>query len=269
MATAIRDNVAKTRVAWGLIKRNETGMKNLLLVTASIVAFGAAVPAFGADLAAQPVYTKAPPPPSVAAPIYAWSGYYLGMNGGLGTAHNSWDFAGVTPEGSHDAIGGTIGGQIGYRWQSGPVVFGVEGQGNWADFSGSNVSLAFPASTNRTKTDAFGLITGQIGYAFNNVLLYAKGGAAVTSNTYQINSAGALLASSDSARWGGTVGVGVEVGFAPNWSLGVEYDHLFRQEGTVAFTGATGSLGNDRISQDFDILAARINYKFAPMILNY
>ncbi|WFU14520.1 outer membrane beta-barrel protein [Bradyrhizobium sp. CB3481] len=243
-------------------------MKNLLLVTASIAAFGAAVPALGADLAAQPVYTRAPPP-AVAAPIYDWSGYYLGMNGGLGTSHNSWDFAGVTPEGSHDAIGATIGGQIGYRWQSGPVVFGVEGQGNWADFSGSNVSLAFPANINGTKTDAFGLITGQVGYAFNNVLLYAKGGAAVTGNTYQINSAGALLASSDGARWGGTVGVGVEVGFAPNWSLGVEYDHLFRQEGTGAFTGATGPLGNDRISQDFDILTARINYKFAPMILQY
>ncbi|WP_407114536.1 hypothetical protein [Bradyrhizobium sp. LMG 9283] len=47
---------------------------------------------------------------------------------------------------------------------------------NWADFTGSNISVAFPADTNRTKIDAFGLITRQIGYAFNNVLIYAKGG---------------------------------------------------------------------------------------------
>ncbi|MCA6107972.1 outer membrane protein [Bradyrhizobium cenepequi] len=246
-------------------------MKNLLLLTASMLALGAVAPAFGADLAEQPVYTKAPsPPPPATVAIYDWTGFYIGANGGLGLGHSSWDFGGVTPEGSHDPSGGTLGGQIGYRWQSGPFVFGIEGQGNWADFSGSNVSLAFPADLNRTKTDAFGLLTGQIGYAFNNTLLYVKGGAAVTSNTYQVNSAGALLASTDSLRWGGTVGVGVEVGFAPNWSLGVEYDHLFRQEGNVNFASATGAAGTDRINQDFDLLTARINYKFSgPLTFRY
>ena len=93
----------------------------------------------------------------------------------------------VGPEGSHDATGGTVGGQVGYRWQAGTWVFGLEAQGNWADFSGSNASLVFPGFRNHTNVDAFGLFTGQVGYAVNNVLLYVKGGAAVTSNSYRIN----------------------------------------------------------------------------------
>ena len=95
-------------------------------------------------------------------------------------------------------------GQVGDRWQLRQVVLGVEGQGNWADFSGSNLSQAFPGFSNPSKLDAFGLITGQIGYALNNVLLYAKGDAAVTGDSYRILDAanGALAATaSDNTRW--------------------------------------------------------------------
>ncbi|WP_027556091.1 outer membrane protein [Bradyrhizobium sp. Cp5.3] len=240
-------------------------MKKLLLVTASMMALSAVAPAFGADLAAQPVYTKAPPPPPVVVAYYDWSGFYAGLNGGWGSSHNSWDFAGTTPEGSHDANGGTVGGQIGYRWQIGQTVIGVEAQGNWADFSGSNVSTAFPADSNHTRVDAFGLMTSQFGYAFSNVLLYAKAGAAVTSSTYQVNSVppGTQLASADTTRWGGTVGAGIEVNVAPNWSVGIEYDHVFMPTSDVNFTAtAGGSFGNDRIRQDFDLVTARLNYKF-------
>ncbi|KRR19397.1 outer membrane protein [Bradyrhizobium retamae] len=231
-------------------------MKNLLLVTCSIVALGAAAPAFGADLAAQPVYMAPPPPPQVAAAIYDWSGLYIGINGG-------WGFS--------DATGSTVGGQIGYRQQMGQAVFGIEGQGNWADFSGSNVSTTFPLNTNRSTTDAFGLITGLIGYTSNNVLLYAKGGAAVTSNTHQVTSTliGAQLASTDNTRLGAAVGAGVEVGFAPNWSVGVEYDHLFMPDANVNFTTAAGVVATDRIRQDFDLLTLRLNYKFSPPVLKY
>ena len=80
------------------------------------------------------------------AAVYDWSGFYIGANGGWGSSRNCWDFAapGVVAfgsEGSHDATGGTVGGQVGYRWQAGTWVFGVEAQGNWADFKGSNISL--------------------------------------------------------------------------------------------------------------------------------
>jgi outer membrane immunogenic protein len=247
-------------------------MKKVLLVTASLIALGAAAPAVAADLAARP-YTKAPP---MVAAVYDWTGFYIGANGGWGSSHNSWDLLGVGTfgEGSHDASGGTIGGQVGYRWQAGTWVFGVEAQGNWADFKGSNISLFDPTVRNESRVNAFGLFTGQVGYAANNVLFYVKGGAAVTSNEYRRFDVptNALFASTeDDTRWGATVGVGLEYAFAPNWSVGVEYNHLFMQDRTYAFTTPGGVfIGNDRISQDVDLVTARLNYKFGgPVIAKY
>jgi outer membrane immunogenic protein len=239
-------------------------MKKVLLVTASLIALGAAAPALAADLAARP-YTKAPP---MIAAVYDWSGFYIGANGGWGTSRNCWDFIGVgtSAEGCHDADGGTIGGQVGYRWQAGTWVFGLEAQGNWADFKGSNVSLFAPAFRNESRVNAFGLFTGQVGYAVNNVLFYVKGGAAVTSNEYRsfVTATNALAGTtSDDTRWGGTVCVGLEYCFAPNWSFGVEYNHLFMQDRTYNFTTpAGGFFSNDRIRQDVDLVTARLNYKF-------
>ena len=238
--------------------------KTLLLAAASIVALSAAAPAVAADLAARP-YTKAP---AMVAAIYDWSGFYIGINGGGGSAHSTWDLVGGAREGSHDATGGTVGGQIGYRWQAGQWVFGIEGQGNWADFSGDNISAVF-ATRNRSKIDSFGLITGQVGYAWNNVLAYVKGGAAVVGDKFEVFSAtsGALLASNDQTRWGGTVGAGLEFGFAPNWSVGVEYNHIFLQDKDVIFTGLVGT---ERISQGVDMGLVRLNYKFGgPIIAKY
>src|SRR3569833_2510195 len=112
-------------------------------------------------------------------------------------------------------------------------MFGLEGQGIWADFSGDNVSNFILTKRNRSRIDAFGLFTGQIGYAWNNVLFYVKGGDAVVADKFDIYTApgsvgaGTLLASSSDTRWGGTVGAGLEVGSAPNWTVGVEYDHIF------------------------------------------
>jgi outer membrane immunogenic protein len=248
-------------------------MKKVLLVTASLIALGAAAPAVAADLAARP-YTKAP---AMIAAVYDWSGFYIGANGGWGQSRNSWDFLpGVLTfgEGSHDASGGTVGGQVGYRWQAGTWVFGVEAQGNWADFKGSNISLFDATVRNESRIDAFGLFTGQVGYAANNVLFYVKGGAAVTSNDYRrfFAATNTLFASSnDDTRWGGTVGVGLEYGFAPNWSFGVEYNHLFMQDRTLAFTTPGGLFfGNVRVDQDVDLVTARLNYKFGgPIIAKY
>ena len=154
--------------------------------------------------------------------------------------------------------------------------FGVEGQGNWADFSGSNVSLLFSPDFNRSRVDSFGLITGQVGYAWNNVLLYVKGGAAVTGDRYDAFSGttGLALASTSDTRWGGTVGAGLEFGFAPNWSMGVEYDHLFMGTRNVNFNDPTGAFfQTESISQDVDIGLVRLNYRFggwgAPVTAHY
>jgi outer membrane immunogenic protein len=242
-------------------------VNKILLTTTALIALGVA-PAVGADLAARP-YTKAP----VAVAMYNWGGFYAGVNGGWGSSRNSWDetFGVVFPMGSHDATGGTVGGQIGYRWQAASWVFGVEAQGNWADFKGSNVIPLAAAFTNETRVDAFGLFTGQVGYAANNVLFYLKGGAAVTSDRYRMlaTATGAQVVNSvDDTRWGGVVGVGLEYGFAPNWSAGIEYNHLFMQDKTYNFVSngaiipAGASFAQNRIRQDIDLVTARINYKF-------
>ncbi|MBB4381405.1 outer membrane protein [Bradyrhizobium sp. SBR1B] len=235
--------------------------KNLLLAAVSLVALGATAPALAADLAARP-YTKAPP--AAIAAVYDWSGFYIGVNGGGGSADTSWNLVNFGAEGSHNSTGGTVGGQVGYRWQSGQFVFGLEGQGNWADFSGDNIS-GITGFRNRTRVDSFGLITGQVGYAWNNVLLYAKGGAAVVSNKYDVYSTvtGANLDRADETRWGATVGAGLEYGFAPNWTVGVEYNHIFLGDHDITF--ASGAV--ERVKQDVDMGLVRLNYKFGGPIL--
>ena len=120
----------------------------------------------------------------------------------------------------------------------------------------------------------FGLFTGQVGYAWNNALLYVKGGAAVTSDRFRTFSSatGALTSSSgDDTRWGGALGVGLEYGFAPNWSAAIEYDHLFMQDRTYTFTTPAGVLvGTDRVGQDVDLVTVRVNYRFGgPVIAKY
>src|SRR5690349_17971358 len=192
--------------------------KNLLLAAVSLVALSATAPALAADLAARP-YTKAP---AMVATIYDWSGFYIGINGGGGSSHKCWDFidAGLfDPEGCHNATGGTFGGQIGYRWQMASWVFGLEAQGNWADFRGDNISLLAPTLfRNQSRIDSFGLFTGQIGYAWGPALLYVKGGAAVTDDRYRVFDVptGLIDDRANETRWGATVGVGFEYLITPN-----------------------------------------------------
>ena len=133
-------------------------MKKFLLgSTAGLIALGMSVPAMAADLAARP-YTKAPP--AMVAAIYDWSGFYIGANGGYGNSRNSWSIPGFGSEGAFDANGAVAGGQIGYRWQTGAMVFGLEAQYDWSDMSGSQVSLGFvllrvmPLSTHMSAASA-------------------------------------------------------------------------------------------------------------------
>ena len=247
-------------------------MKKLYLGSVGLALLGMAGSASAADMA-----VKAPPPPPLPV-IYNWSGFYIGANGGGGWSDKCWDvtsFRGPVAsvrEGCHDASGGVVGGQIGYRWQSAGWVFGLEAQGDWADLTASNTSLFIPAWTNNSKVEAFGLFTGQVGYAWNNVLWYVKGGAAVTDDRYRgtVTATGALFDSANETRWGGVVGTGLEYGFAPNWSVAVEYDHLFMGNRSITFTSAGVLAGipagstfrTDSIRQDVDMVTARINYHF-------
>jgi outer membrane immunogenic protein len=251
-------------------------MKKILFASVSLLALGAFAPAMAADLAARP-YTKAP---VAVASIYNWSGFYIGANAGGGSSHNCWDLtnaggvvvAPAVSEGCHNATGAIVGGQVGYRWQATNWVFGLEAQGDWANLKGSNTSspAALAPLVNQTKIDAIGLFTGQVGYAWNNVLWYVKGGAAVTHNKYNGLLAGVVIDTANETRWGGAVGTGIEFGFAPNWSVGVEYNHLFMGKHTDSFTLLGVTTRTDSIKQDVDMATVRVNYTFGgPVVARY
>jgi outer membrane immunogenic protein len=224
--------------------------------------------AFAADLPAR-TYVKAAP--AYVAAIYDWSGLYVGGNAGFGSSRDCrTNLTIATNLGCYNATGAVAGGQLGYRLQSGAWVYGVEAQGDWADLNGNAQSIANPARSIRSQTDAFGLFTGQVGYALNNTLLYVKGGAAVTDRKFDFinNTTGLTTASSGfKSQWGGTVGTGVEIGFAPNWSAGVEYDHIFEAKRGVAFTTPAGvpTVNTYQSGGDTDLVTARLNYKLGDL----
>jgi outer membrane immunogenic protein len=242
-------------------------MKKFLLGTVGLVALGMAAPASAADLAARP-YTKAPPP--YIEPMYNWSGFYIGINGGWGQSRKTFDILGFGEGFSADATGGTFGGQIGYNWQAGSWVFGLEAQGNWADLSRSFIDPFDTRFSVGSKVDALGLFTGRVGYAANNALFYVKGGAAVASNKYFAAFNGVDFIDVSNTRWGADLGVGFEWGFTPNWSFGVEYNHAFL--GNNDFNWANNRIGwtNVNVKQDIDLVTARINYRFGgPVVARY
>jgi outer membrane immunogenic protein len=162
-------------------------------------------------------------------------------------------------------------------------VFGLEAQGDWANLKGSNISslgtFAGAPFLNQTKIDAIGLFTGQVGYAWNNVLWYAKGGAAVTHDKYsgiaQAPTAGfavgSLFDQASETRWGGAVGTGLEFRFAPGWSVAVEYDHLFMGSSSQNLINTFGGFDRTQnIKQDVDIGTVRVNYTFGgPVVAKY
>ena len=120
-------------------------MKTLFGATVGLGAIAAAASAFGADLPMKRAYTKAPP--AVVATVYDWSGFYVGFNAGGGSSRNCWNLisnAGVAVnpaanrEGCNTGGGAAVGGQVGYRYQMANWVFGVEAQGDWANFNGTS-----------------------------------------------------------------------------------------------------------------------------------
>ncbi|MGO9358612.1 MAG: outer membrane protein [Xanthobacteraceae bacterium] len=255
-------------------------MKKLILSVA-VLALGA-VSASAADLAPRP-YTKAP---VLVSPVYDWSGFYVGLNGGYGWSdYGVSNFTTGVALGSQTATGGVAGGQFGWRTQSGWLVWGLDFQGDWASLKGSGAGgLAgggnnniqfnlFPLTINSKMSD-FGIIAATAGYAANNVLFYAKAGAAFTTQTFtSVTAGGFVFDGQTETRWGAALGAGIEYGITANWTVALEYDHLFM--GSVDDSMLAGGVGPAvtrvlRISQDVDLVTARINYKFGgPVVARY
>jgi outer membrane immunogenic protein len=193
---------------------------------------------------------KAHAPVVVATPAYNWTGFYLGGHIGYGWGHtdvtningNPPFPAGTQSSSDQDGILGGL--QGGYNWQFAPNwLIGFEGDYSWADISGDQSRYSTVTSpvnytarrfnTANRKVDWTATATARLGYAWNNWLFYAKGGAAwahAKSNSTTVNPAAGniVLATTtgESTRTGWTVGGGVEWGFWNNWSAKIEYDYL-------------------------------------------
>lgn len=246
--------------------------KHLFFASVSILALAASA-ASAADL---PV--KAPPMVAPAS-VYDWGGFYVGINGGGGFEDPHWldttptDCEGLgTPceLGRHTASGGTIGGQVGWRTQSGAWVWGVDLQGNWAHISGSHVDMLDPTFTDSSTVRDFGILALTGGWAVNNVLFYGKAGVAWVDNHYS-TSDGVQNFTAKDVRWAPAVGVGFEYGFSRNWSFAVEYDHIFAGHHDVTMTDQVGDFfGASMRQQDLDLITARLNYRFGgPVVARY
>ena len=100
-----------------------------------------------------------------------------------------------------------------------------------------------------------------------------KGGAAVTDNRYSsfFTATNVVFNQANETRWGGAVGTGLEFGFAPNWSVGIEYDHLFMGTDSVTFpASAIAVTRSDNIQQNVDMGTVRLNYRFSgPVAAKY
>jgi outer membrane immunogenic protein len=218
-------------------------MKKLLLAGASLLAMGA-VSASAADLPAR-MPTKAPA--YVAPMTYNWTGFYLGLNGGGGFGRS--EFNGTLPSGSFDTSGGLFGGTIGYNWQTGPFVLGLEGDIDWSGIKGSGTCGVATACD--VRNDYLATIRGRLGYAIDRWMPYVTGGAAIGN----VKSSIAGFGDSDKTRAGWTVGAGIEASIAGPWTAKVEYLYVDLGDADTAVAGTSANFTSN-------IVRAGINYKF-------
>jgi outer membrane immunogenic protein len=238
--------------------------RSLLTCFALLVALTTA-PAKAADL---PVSVKAPAP--VAAPAYNWSGFYIGGHVGGAWGDKDWTFinsnvAIIAPDsfGSHNVSGLIAGGQIGLNWQpwGSNWVFGVEAQGSWSNADGEHTpgGLGF-----RTEVETLITITGRVGYAFDRVLVYAKGGYAYARDKYELFDPSGVDPTffSEHNRSGWTVGGGAEVAVWQNWSAKLEYNFMDFGKKQVDFSDIFGNFFSFDAEQKIHVVKFGINYRF-------
>jgi outer membrane immunogenic protein len=257
-------------------------MKRTLIAGAAFASLLVATSASAADL---PVYTKAPP----VAVVYDWTGFYIGTNLGYSFGRGTTDgtqtigslvaaLTTVTPMSGRADVNGFIGGgQLGYNWQHGAWVFGLEGDIQFSNErgSGSVCTAACPAGlvfTRDYKLDWFGTARGRVGFLpAERILLYATGGLA-----YGGFSGSSSTLPMDFGTWsqtnvGWTVGAGAEAALGANWSVKLEY--LYMDLGSVGGSSATVGLNKWVFDTKFtdNIVRVGLNYKFGggPIVSRY
>jgi outer membrane immunogenic protein len=238
-------------------------MKKRLLGGVALLALTAASAA-AADLPAR--VQRAPGPVPVVYE-YNWSGFYIGGHGGGAWGEKCFTFVGVG-DGCHNVSGGLAGGQVGFNWQTGNLVLGVEfsGSATWLD-GRHTIPGSIGGDTFDTRVDSLFLLTARAGYAFDRLLLYVTGGGASVRDRYTfVDNPLGIASSARETRWGWTIGAGLEYAFAPSWSVGAQYNYVGLGTRDVSFTTFTES-----IRQDLHVATLRLNYRFGggPVTARY
>ncbi|MCA6120456.1 porin family protein [Bradyrhizobium sp. WSM 1704] len=250
-------------------------MKQLLVAAAGLAALGVSS-ATAADLAVRPA--KVP----VVTPAMTWEGFYLGAQGGGGWGRSKETYLGAPNDPafigtqSYTTSGGFVGGVVGYNWQAGPAVFGLEGDYHWSDINGRsaiiNVGPPNVLDTYYTALRSFGDIKGRLGYADGPALWFVSGGAAVgdIQHRYSAGLAPPSFAASQ-MRWGWTAGAGVEYMFAPNWSAKAEYNYIdLGKAAPIQYTADPTDRSEWR--DTFHTVKVGLNYHFnwsGPVVAKY
>lgn len=254
-------------------------LNKILAGIAATVAVVATQSVFAADL---PV--KAGPVPYVV-PAYNWTGIYFGLNFGggwtrpdfLNTA-NTTAFGDVTgPPGFSNDTNGFVGGaQLGANWQVGNFVLGAEAMLDHANMRGRVNPLrgAVPPvgqdDNFQSRIRAVFLGTARVGWAWENVLVYAKGGYAGADVEVKVtDTVGAAQGAGTSSGWrsGYTVGGGAEYGFtwAPGLSAAVEYNFVSLDAASYQLAGTAAPLlyTFNVDTRDIHMVTGRLNYRFS------
>ena len=228
-------------------------MKKLLaagrmLVAVALGVVAGAHGAAAADLSLAPLYKA---PPAEIAPVYNWTGFYLGANGGGGWGHSFWN-ANTT---GINLSGGQAGGTLGYNRQLGNVVFGLEGDVDWSGFNGTNTTVGCPGGCS-TSDSWLSTVRGRIGYSFDRVMPYATGGLAV--GDIRASTPGFAGASQTNAGW--TVGGGLEFALTNNWTAKAEYLHV--DLGNLNCGFSCGVASGNNVSVRSDVVRGGLNFRF-------
>jgi len=202
-------------------------------------------------------------------PFYNWTGFYVGGN--LGGAFEDGtltdDRFGVAFSNSRSGFIG--GGQIGYNWQFWPqFVLGVEWMFDATDLRSDTDTVVVSGGTilsASTKVDWITSLAARFGWAANNWLFYGKAGGAWVHDSATVTSIVRGIAFSDSAsdtKGGWLVGAGIEYGFAPSWTVRLEWDHIGLDD--VTHSGFVIKSPSDiiTVSRRFDLLTVGLNYRF-------
>jgi outer membrane immunogenic protein len=214
----------------------------------------------------------------VYAPVFTWTGCYVGANGGGIWVKDEWSDPFFGSFGNSTASGGLGGLQVGCNYQAGAFVLGIQGDYDWASANtdSANVILtnAFgPAFVDHSETKSLASVTGRVGYTWDRFMLYAKGGGAWirTDHELRVNGVNVANTSDDTSRGGWTAGLGGEYAFS-NWLTGfVEWDYYqFNNNNSTAFVctapgcGAVVFTANPSFKETVNVVKVGLNLKFGP-----